>query len=219
MKKIRIDLLTRTFLATTVCFLIAACGGGGGGSDPLPASNIVSITPSTPAAGSITPSTSVTTPSSSTTPVVTTPAIASCAPIKSAQEALNAVNAARAVARSCGSTSYPAVAPLQWNSQLAEAALAHSRDMATRNYFAHTNLDGETPSDRTAKAGYGRFTGENIAAGYGTLEAVMQGWLSSPGHCANIMRASYKDFALACAIPVSNNATYNIYWTQSFGAK
>lgn len=90
--------------------------------------------------------------------------------------------------------------------------------MATRNFFAHTNPSGQTPSDRTAAAGYGRFTGENIAAGYGTLDAVMQGWLSSPGHCANIMRASYRDFALACAVP-STKVDYSIYWTQSFGAK
>ncbi|TAG27418.1 MAG: CAP domain-containing protein [Burkholderiales bacterium] len=143
----------------------------------------------------------------------------SCTQIKSPQEALNAVNAARAVARNCGSTFFPAAPALQWNDQLANAALAHSADMATRNYFSHTNPDGLSPFDRTEKAGYGRYTGENIAAGYGTMDAVMQGWLSSSGHCANIMRASYKDFALACAVPASGAAAYNIYWTQNFGAK
>ena len=217
MKNSQTGFALKASTAVAVSIFVVACGGGGGSgvSDPTPPTPSVSMTPTTPA-GSITSSV---TPNTTTTPAVTTPAIASCAPIRSAQAALDAINAARAVARTCGSTAYPAVAPLQWNDQLAQAALAHSQDMAARNFFAHTNLSGESPFDRTAKAGYGRFTGENIAAGYSTLDAVMQGWLNSPGHCANIMRASYKDVALACVVPAAKSADYNIYWTQTLGAK
>ncbi len=208
--------LARPYACLAACLLLVACGGGGDGGSATSTSPSTSTGTSTSPASS-TPTTSATTPAS--TAVATNSNFASCAQIKSPQEALNAVNAARAVGRTCGSTFFPAAPALQWNDQLATAALAHSKDMATRNFFSHTNPDGESPFDRTAKAGYGRFTGENIAAGYGTMDAVMQGWLSSSGHCANIMRQSYKDFALACAVPASGASAYNIYWTQNFGAK
>jgi uncharacterized protein YkwD len=210
--------LASTCACMGVSLLLVACGGGGDGG----ASTGGNTSPGTSTGSGASPASS--TPSTAGTPPVGTSAatnstFASCAQIKSPQDALNAVNAARAMGRTCGSTFFPAAPALQWNDQLASAALAHSKDMATRNFFDHTNPDGESPFDRTAKAGYGRFTGENIAAGYGTMDAVMQGWLSSSGHCANIMRASYKDFALACTVPASGAAAYNIYWTQNFGAK
>jgi uncharacterized protein YkwD len=200
----------------TLSVLLTACGGGDAGS---PTSGDTTTT-TTPITGTgVAPTTNPGTSATNSTPVPVSSGFASCAQIKSPQEALDAINQARAVGRNCGGTFFPAVAPLAWNDQLANAALAHSKDMAVRNFFDHTNPDGETPFDRTAKAGYGRFTGENIAAGYGTLDAVMKGWLSSAGHCANIMRKEYRDAALACYVPASNTAAYGIYWTQNFGAK
>ncbi len=203
-----------TVLALSI--FLAGCGGGGGDDAGSGAANTTNTGSGISPSGNPTAALAGAPPAS----VSTSSKFVSCVQIKSPQEALDAVNQARAVGRSCGSTFYPAVAPLQWNDQLAAAALSHSKDMATRNYFGHTNPDGESPFDRTAKAGYGRFTGENIAAGYSTMDAVMQGWLASSGHCANIMRQSYKDFALACVMPGAGSAaTYNIYWTQNFGAK
>jgi uncharacterized protein YkwD len=193
--------------------VLVACGGGGDGSVGGAAT---SQNANSAEAGNLDGSPA----NSSASPVASNSAFVSCAQIKSAQEALDAINAARAVARNCASTFYPAAPALKWNDQLANAALAHSKDMATRNFFSHTNPNGESPFDRTEKAGYGRFTGENIAAGYGTLKEVMEGWLASPGHCANIMRQNYQDVGLACVVPASGSAAaYNIYWTQSFGAK
>jgi uncharacterized protein YkwD len=209
-------------MGTLVCVsaVLVACGGGGDGA---PASAPVTMSGATPPTVGVGVD-SGTTPSTGAPPPATLPALASlpsgnCAQIASAQEALDALNQARAVGRSCGATVFPAAPALVWDSQLAQAALNHSQDMATRNFFGHTNPDGETPFDRTAKAGFGRATGENIAAGYSTLSVVMQGWLDSPGHCANIMRQSYKQYAIACVTPPSKSADFSIYWTQSFGAK
>ena len=141
----------------------------------------------------------------------------SCSSLQSAEDALAMLNAARAEPRRCGDTSFAAAPPLSWNAQLEMAADAHANDMATRNFFEHTNPDGVTASQRTTDAGYGPYTGENIGAGYKSLDAAIQGWLKSPGHCANIVNPRYRHYAVACAI--SNSSQYGIYWTQSFGSR
>jgi uncharacterized protein YkwD len=199
-------------VVSALSFFLAACGGGGGGSEVAGAPDVGASVSAPPTAGAASGS-------ANSTPVATSSTFASCPQIKSPQAAMDAVNQARAVARTCGGQSFPAVAPLQWNDQLASAALAHSQDMAIRQFFDHNNPSGESPFDRTAKAGYGRFTGENIAAGYSSLDDVMNGWLSSAGHCANIMRKEYRDFSLACAVPTTSPSAYSIYWTQNFGSK
>ena len=78
-------------------------------------------------------------------------------------------------------------APLTWNVEVAMVARAHSQDMVDRDFFAHTNPDGASPFDRMDAAGID-FSGaaENIAWGYPTAEAVLDGWLNSTGHRNNI---------------------------------
>jgi uncharacterized protein YkwD len=140
---------------------------------------------------------------------------ASCLPEISPEQALEKLNAARAVARQCGDTAFDAAPPLRWNDKLAAVASAHSADMAARNYFSHTTPEGLSPSDRGQAAGYGRGVGENIAAGQRTMDEAMDAWLKSPGHCSNIMDARYQDYAIGCA--TNQSSQYGIYWTQSFG--
>ena len=83
----------------------------------------------------------------------------------------------------------PPVPPLSWNKQLEIAAMGHAQDMAVKNYFNHTSLDGRTMGDRIASAGYAFkgfrtfMIGENIAQGQESIAEVMQGWFKSPGHC------------------------------------
>jgi uncharacterized protein YkwD len=132
-------------------------------------------------------------------------------------EAIAKINEARNVSRTCGTTNYPATTPLTWNSKLAAAADSHSTDMATNNFFSHTGSDGSTLGDRVTAAGYTyRSVGENIAAGYSTIDAVITGWLNSPGHCANIMSPGFNEYAISCAS--NENALYKTYWTQNFGS-
>ncbi|MCU7844033.1 MAG: Ig-like domain-containing protein [Candidatus Thiodiazotropha sp. (ex Monitilora ramsayi)] len=131
---------------------------------------------------------------------------------------LTLVNNAREATRSCGSTSYPAVAPLAWHCLLKNAAQGHSTSMADNDYHDHTGIDGSSPGDRITAAGYDwRAYGENIAAGYTDEEAVMEGWLSSSGHCKNIMNSIFTEMGAASA--ENNASTYGIYWTQNFATR
>ncbi len=135
----------------------------------------------------------------------------------SEQRVLDLTNQARAVARSCGTTSYPAAPALTWNASLATAARNHASDMAVRNYFSHTSQDGRTFVQRATNAGYSgyRALGENIAAGQPTPESVVAGWLNSPGHCSNIMSANFRELGVG----VGTGGSYGIYWVQDFGAR
>lgn len=141
-----------------------------------------------------------------------------CLPGVTIAEAVAKLNAARATGRMCGTTWYPAAAPVQWNEALAKAASGHSKDMATNNYFSHTSLDGRSPGTRITAAGYNWSAyGENIAAGQSTMDAALTAWLKSPGHCKNIMNARYKDYGAGCAY--TSSSRYRTYWTQDFGAQ
>lgn len=131
------------------------------------------------------------------------------------QEMLSAVNTVRVQGRKCGSSSMPAVAELTWNEQLQKAAFAHSNNMANYDFFSHTGLDGKEVSQRVRDEGYNwRAVGENISAGVPDVATVMAGWLSSPGHCSNIMSADFTE--MAAAVVTNNSAYYGSYWTQVF---
>ncbi|MEA5570004.1 CAP domain-containing protein [Calothrix sp. UHCC 0171] len=110
--------------------------------------------------------------------------------------------------------------PLRLNHQLNQSAQNHSEDMALQDYFSHTGVNGSSAGDRATSAGY-KFSslGENIAAGYITPEEVVQGWMSSPGHRANIMNANYQEMGLGYYYLANDagNVNYNYYWTQDFG--
>ena len=131
------------------------------------------------------------------------------------KEMLTQVNNARSQARNCGTVNYKATASLSWNCTLETVADEHSRDMGDVNFFSHTGSDGLSVGDRVTNAGYDwTAVGENIAAGQPTIDAVMTAWLDSPGHCENIMSASYTEIG-AASYAVSGS-DYSIYWTQVF---
>jgi uncharacterized protein YkwD len=131
---------------------------------------------------------------------------------------LDAINRARASERSCGQTRFPAAPTVAWNALLAKAALAHSQDMATRQYFNHQGKDGAKVAERAVRAGYRwRRIGENIATGQDSAADVVAGWLDSPGHCANVMDPNFTDMGAAYAIDRQRKPP-RAYWTQVFGA-
>lgn len=128
---------------------------------------------------------------------------------------LTLVNAQRAVGTDCGGTFYQAQPPLHRNTLLDDAAQLHSEDMRDQNYFSHTSLDGRSAGTRISNAGYDwNSYAENIAAGQDTVEEVVQGWIDSPGHCANIMRSSVTEVGFGLA---TGGGQYGQYWTQNFG--
>jgi uncharacterized protein YkwD len=126
------------------------------------------------------------------------------------------VNDARSKSRRCGSEKFAAALPLSPSSQLTDAAEAHARDMARRNYFEHRGRDGREPRDRVLRSGYRfRLTGENIAYGPESAEEVVAGWLDSPGHCANLMDPRFEHIGVGVA---TGKKRGRIYWVQTFGA-
>lgn len=126
------------------------------------------------------------------------------------------VNRARSKPRRCGSERFAAAPPLYVSNKLTEAAAAHARDMARRKYFEHRGRDGSEPRDRVRRTGYQwRLVGENIAYGPESAEEVVDGWLDSPGHCANIMDPRFEDIGVGVA---SGRKRGQIYWVQEFGA-
>jgi uncharacterized protein YkwD len=99
--------------------------------------------------------------------------------------------------------------------QLEKAAQGQSDDMAARAFFDHTNPDGADPGQRITAAGYKWSTyGENIAQGQQTAAAVMESWMNSPGHRANILNCSFKDIGVGV-----HKGSGGPWWTQDFGAK
>ncbi|MEJ7737342.1 MAG: CAP domain-containing protein [Chitinophagaceae bacterium] len=121
------------------------------------------------------------------------------------------VNEVRKSGCICGTTIMPPVGTVVWNDQLSKAAYDHSKDMFVENYFSHTAENGSNPGARITNAGYTwKSYGENIAKGYVDEQAVMSGWLSSEGHCKNIMTAAFKEMG------AGREASY---WTQEFGAR
>ena len=128
------------------------------------------------------------------------------------------INQVRASGANCGADGvFGAAAPLAWNDKLTVAAEGHSQDMAAKNYFSHTSADGRTLADRVTATGYAWSSlGENIAAGYPGVNAVMDGWIASPGHCANLMNAGFAEVGVVCVPGVAGD-TFSTYWTMDLG--
>ncbi|MCF6476799.1 CAP domain-containing protein, partial [Nonomuraea sp. MG754425] len=101
--------------------------------------------------------------------------------------------------------------------QLRAAAYGHSADMAAKNYFSHTSKDGRSFMDRIKAAGFtgGSAWAENIAMGQRTPAQVMQSWMNSSGHKANIMNCRYN----LIGVGLAKNSSGTPYWTQDFAAK
>lgn len=193
---------------------VAALSASESALPPEPPSPSASPSPSPSASPSPSPSASASpapaaspTPapsrSSSPSPKPPTPAPA---PPGIAGQVVALVNSERAAA-GCG--------PLKEDAQLRAAAQGHSDDMAKRDYFSHTSPDGTDAGQRTTAAGYRWSTyGENIAKGQQTAQSVMEAWMKSPGHRANILNCSFKDIGVGI-----HQGAGGPWWTQNFGAR
>jgi uncharacterized protein YkwD len=196
----------RRAVCLTALLVLAACGGGGGGgggdSDTAQASSIAGVSVS---------------------------ADITCDLADFQAELLRRVNEVRNTGTTCAAEydgvgnllhaaqTYPAGAvALTWDAKLLQAATGHSTDMAKNNYFSHTSQDGRTLSQRIDATGY-RWSAlaENIAAGYPSVQEVTDGWMTSPGHCRNIMNPNLTQMAVACV--QATGAKYSNYWTMDLG--
>ena len=149
---------------------------------------------------------------------------------------LDAINVARGNTQHCGSRGdFSAATPVKWNDALYKAAYAHSYDLAYSNTFSHTGSNtqyditarelslgqGSSADQRIEHNGYTDWKtwGENIAAGSRrkTAQIVIDAWLDSDGHCANMMNPEFKEVGLA--LVTKEGSTYENYWTQNFGTR
>lgn len=130
--------------------------------------------------------------------------------------------------------------PLKQVSELHSSAETHSSNMASRDFFAHCDLDTKTsPASRMVDAGYvPNLAAENIAAGYSDPAAVMAGWMASSPHRAAILSTSYREIGVGYVLqstdqrnvrydlnldcvgdPNPTNGPFYRYWTQNFGRR
>ena len=100
--------------------------------------------------------------------------------------------------------------PLTANWELSRVARHKSQDMRDQGYFSHTSPTYGTPFQMIKSFGLSfRTAGENIAKGYATPQAVVNGWMNSSGHRANILNASYTQIGVGYV-------AQGHYWTQMF---
>jgi uncharacterized protein YkwD len=112
--------------------------------------------------------------------------------------------------------------PLAWDPLLIQAALGHSQDMSTSNYFAHVTPEGVDPGGRIAAAGYGATSwGESIAAGYTSPAAALAGLITDSGvpdlghrrHLLAIDANFREQNAVGIGIVLNGSGTYQDYYT------
>lgn len=102
------------------------------------------------------------------------------------------------------------LAPVELSEELCVKARVKSQDMAQNRYFDHNSPTYGSPFDMMRALGVTyRYAGENIAMGYSTPEAVVNAWMNSEGHRANILNANYR--TLGVGYVAAGN-----YWTQWF---
>ena len=121
-----------------------------------------------------------------------------------AEAVLNLVNAERKKA---------GLKSLTLSDKLTSLASAKSKDMANKNYFSHTSPTYGTPFEmlKSYNVSY-KSAGENIAAGQRTPDEVMQAWMNSSGHRANILNKNYNQLGVG----YYKGGSYGVYWTQLF---
>lgn len=121
-----------------------------------------------------------------------------------AQEVLNLVNEER---------QKRGLSVLQLDYHLTETAM--QRAVETSFSFSHTRLTGQGCFSLFPSSA-GGYCGENIAAGYADAKSVMNGWMNSEGHRANILNANYNYIGIGCVKYPSG--AYGVYWTQVFAS-
>lgn len=116
--------------------------------------------------------------------------------------------------------------PLKSNRRLSKAASAHARDMCARGYFSHDSANGSSFVDRIRKAGYVPTRafpslGEDLAWGSGSLGSpreIVQSWMESPGHRANILSPKFREAGMGVAFGDPGAGEEGVTYALDFGS-
>jgi uncharacterized protein YkwD len=135
-------------------------------------------------------------------------------------EVLDETNYRRSLGADCGTEGvWPSAGPLTMNANLRYAARIHTDWMASVDDLSHDSPGGpigDDLSERVDASGYNWVAiAENIAAGYSSPQDVLDGWMSSDGHCRNIMNSNYDEIGIGYVY--DSSTTYDHWWTQDFG--
>ncbi|MEV0574441.1 MULTISPECIES: CAP domain-containing protein [unclassified Streptomyces] len=197
---------------------------------PKAGSPSASASPSKTSAPSKSPAKERTKPSASAKAPTAEATKSSSAPVKTSSPASTKASASAPAARKSTAPAAPAstqaavlalvnqerakvgCSPVTTSSSLTSLAQNFSDDMAARGFFDHTDPDGKSPWDRAAAAGVSGLGGENIARGQADAEAVMEAWMNSEGHRANILNCDYKTLGVGVHLGAGGP-----WWTQDFG--
>ncbi|MFC7218227.1 CAP domain-containing protein [Streptomyces polyrhachis] len=169
----------------------------------------VPVPKSSPTTKAPAPTAEPSTPAPAPTPTAKAPAPAKPAPqpadstAAAEAEVLRLVNQERAQA---------GCRPVEASAPLAKLAGDFSADMAARDFFDHTDPDGDDPWERAEAAGVTDLGGENIAVGQANAQSVMDAWMDSDGHRANILNCEFT--TLGVGVHFGGGGPW---WTQSFG--
>jgi uncharacterized protein YkwD len=110
------------------------------------------------------------------------------------------------------------LAPLEYSRQLDEMARIQARNMAYFHKMAHVLPESELPTlaDRARHVGYpfGRLA-ENVAHDYPSAQSVVEGWMTSRGHRANILNSDVAETGIA----IARSSSGGLYYCQVFGRK
>jgi uncharacterized protein YkwD len=138
-------------------------------------------------------------------------------PLSQANEAtLRQINAYRAQGADCGGLMMQPAAPLVWNDALGRAAQGQAQHLARLGELTHTGADGSNVGQRLTAQGFAwGAAGENAAAGMDSVPGALAQWMSSPGHCRNLMGAQFR--AVAMARMDNHGSTYKHYWVMVLG--
>jgi uncharacterized protein YkwD len=119
---------------------------------------------------------------------------------------------------------------LRSSGRLRQAALSHSQDMVRRGYFKHTSPSGKTFVDRIIATGYARrarrwLLGENLIWGRSTEsstpQAMVNRWMGSPPHRANLLRARFREIGVAAVrgTPVDSSDLNGVTVSTEYGVR
>lgn len=98
------------------------------------------------------------------------------------------------------------LSPLSISAELSTAATQKAADMFTKNYWAHISPTGVSPWQFISSSGYSYiYAGENLAKSFNTSEEVVNAWMNSPAHRANILKPEYKDIGISVMNGVLNS--------------
>jgi uncharacterized protein YkwD len=106
--------------------------------------------------------------------------------------------------------------------QLSQAAQAHALDMANNDFFDHVGSDGSDVGVRVDRTGYNwQVVAENLSSGRSTAAEAVAGWLTSPGHRANILDCSTRETGVGFVYLANDGGTapWHYYWVQVFAAR